>query len=307
MESTQMEFRPIRPDELNAWAEFCARTFGDQESRYFLNHFLDDPFRDYSGVFVAVAGTRICASARVFTRRVYLGGTEVSMGGIGEVCTDPDFRRMGLSGKLLAMCIEYMNSRRLAVSMLFTGRYGHYARYGWQRAARPLIKIALCARAGENARAADAQSLGMEKMRALYCQANRGLCGVIVRDTAYWDSWLKADADRARALYLDGQLVGYINAKVESGVLCVNDAALLPQSLGALGALLRAAAPDPSVQAAVLPRAVCPPGEGEPQQEDSLMVRLNFPIELAGEAITDTPALIRFGREDWTFWNADGF
>ena len=111
-----VEFRTLRREELNQWFDHCAQVFtqGEYTDRmrlYFMRHWYNDSRRRLSGIQVAVVDGEIASTIRVFLRNVYLQGRITAMGGIGEVSTKPQFRRQGLSSKLLEMSIAYMESR----------------------------------------------------------------------------------------------------------------------------------------------------------------------------------------------------
>lgn len=104
---TSYTLRGLRPTEIGVWAEFCASVFAYKDnpphSSYFSRHFISDrERRSSSWIRVAVNGERIVASCRVFFRRISVGDQKTLTGaGIGEVCTDTDHRRRGLSKQLL--------------------------------------------------------------------------------------------------------------------------------------------------------------------------------------------------------------
>jgi predicted acetyltransferase len=82
---------------------------------------------------VAEVDGRLVSGVDVFIRPMRdEAGLPVQVGGIGSVATHEDFRRQGHSGKLLLAAIELMVAEECAWSLLFTGTFSHYARYGWE-------------------------------------------------------------------------------------------------------------------------------------------------------------------------------
>ncbi|MCG9895945.1 MAG: GNAT family N-acetyltransferase [Fimbriimonadaceae bacterium] len=90
------------------------------------------PYRDLDDCSVAVVDGEIVAAVDVFFRDVYDSeGMLRRMGGIGSVATLPEYRKQGLSGRLLERALEVMEKKGAEWSLLFTGVNSHYARYGW--------------------------------------------------------------------------------------------------------------------------------------------------------------------------------
>ena len=101
--------RGLTEAEVKPWAAFCASIFAYKANppppEYFERHYFNDPVHKAS--FIRVAFTKeeepkIVASCRVFERCIADGqGGTILAGGIGEVCTNNDHRRRGLSKELL--------------------------------------------------------------------------------------------------------------------------------------------------------------------------------------------------------------
>ena len=106
-----VEFRTLRREELNQWFDYCAQVFTQgstpTDALYFMRHWYNDSRRRLSGIrwlwltarLPVPSGPGMCICCR---------GRSSLMGGIGEVSTKPQFRRQGLSSKLLEMSIAYM-------------------------------------------------------------------------------------------------------------------------------------------------------------------------------------------------------
>ncbi|UJR12015.1 hypothetical protein I4U23_016193 [Adineta vaga] len=78
----------------------------------------------------------------VFIRRLILRSNEDNLeylcGGICDVATIPEYRRQGLSRRLLTMAIDKMEkSNAFDLSMLGTGIHNHYTTLGWEQMHQP--------------------------------------------------------------------------------------------------------------------------------------------------------------------------
>lgn len=87
---------------------------------------------------------RIVSVVGLLTREVAVGAQRlpVWVGGVGGVCTHPDFQRRGFSGQLLERAADYMRADlRMPFGLLVCGphRTHFYASHGWQTLAAPMV------------------------------------------------------------------------------------------------------------------------------------------------------------------------
>ena len=66
-----MEFRALRPEELEAWLDHVTSVFTGGR-QYFSNHWHNDPWRDAEGIRIAVDNGTIVSTVRVFIRKIFL-------------------------------------------------------------------------------------------------------------------------------------------------------------------------------------------------------------------------------------------
>lgn len=225
------EFRSLRWEELPEWFDHCAsvfageRTFDDMR-QYFMNHWYNDSNRKLDGIFVAVADGRIVSTVRVFHRYMYLNGTMVSMGGIGEVSTQPEHRRKGLSSRLLEMAIRYMESSGMVISALGTGVPQHYARFGWETVPRFICEAEVEAKPDSEVRLLDWDD-PQELHQVISCYDDYAVqfSGMLVRDEGYWHKWVRTEAGRAWILKEGSEVIAYLMVKQQNdpAVLLIQD------------------------------------------------------------------------------------
>ncbi|HEY3365577.1 MAG TPA: GNAT family N-acetyltransferase [Symbiobacteriaceae bacterium] len=237
--------RALRPEELDDWLDFVHRVFGVARE-YFARHWGCDPWRNLESIRVAVHGGRIVATLRIFHRTIYLGGVPVSIGGIGEVSTDPDYRRQGLSGLLLEDACRRMAELGMAVSVLFAGRQGHYTRHGWAPVPIPFGVTELKVRTDllGNLTSATFDGLAVNPvspadapdLAALYGACASGLNGTLVRDhPGYWWDWLPAEWPEVWVARAGDRPVGYLAGKwLSLWDLRVEEFVAAPSEAGAL-------------------------------------------------------------------------
>lgn len=80
---------------------------------------------------------RVVSNVSIYPANVQWGDAVLKIGGIGGVATDPDCRKHGYAGMILADCIEYMEKDLdCDLSILWTGIPDYYRRWGWEHAAQ---------------------------------------------------------------------------------------------------------------------------------------------------------------------------
>ncbi len=305
-----MEFRALKKEELTQWVEHTGQVFAETGPEYFLRHIENDPSTDFEGIFVAVESGVIASTLRVFTRKMYLCGCAVDFGGIGEVSTKDEFRRQGLSGKLLHMAIDYMNRKNMPISMLFTGTNRHYARYGWMTVPNRQINVDLSNIVGlaEDYALRPVEEGDWAAIRGIYELYSSGLDGVILRDHPdYWAQWIRSEVKAPYALVKGGELVAYLDFEANEKRIAIREFGQKPDVDILLPAFKQLALQQNLVERLLVPEALLP-GCVSANYSESLgtMVRLNHAFTLGGQRIESGADLVRaFAQLTW--WSADGF
>ncbi len=76
---------------------------------------------------------RVVSNVSIYPAQVQWGDAVLKIGGIGGVATDPDYRKHGYAGTILAHCLEYMDHELdCDLSILWTGIPDYYRRWGWE-------------------------------------------------------------------------------------------------------------------------------------------------------------------------------
>lgn len=208
-----MEFRALNAEELETWLDHVTSVFTGGR-RYFSNHWHNDPWRDPEGIRIAVDNGKIVSTVRVFIRKMYLHGEPVTVGGIGEVSTRPEYRRRGLATQLLKDAIGFMESRNIVTSSLH-GSQRIYSVEGWEKVPRYYAKQPMTARklVVWDVRPANFDDHAeVERIAALYDAYARKFNGTFVRDDmAYWTEWVRTESPSAWVAERDGTIEGYVS------------------------------------------------------------------------------------------------
>lgn len=296
-----MEFRTISPSELETWSRLCGNVFGG-DGTYFYNHFINDPDADCGGIFVASDGCKLVSSVRVFTRRIFIGGDETGMGGIGEVCTLPEYRSKGINTRLLEMAVVYMCRNRLETSFLFTGSNHHYAHTGWFTVPRRRVTLDITGIPADGFDFTDTFSLPVSSAGRFYNENAVRYNGPIVRSKEYYRRWILKSEGTHRALVRDGKIAACAVYNISEKVLNLSEYTG-DQTL--LLSLLSSAAAENTAERALVP-AVYAPENTDYSENFSLMVRFNLPF-MAGNNYINTSGALAAALSDCVFFDNDGF
>lgn len=88
--------------------------------------------------FIVREDGRLVSHVGLFSMQAVADGSEVRVGGIGDVATHPDYQGKGYMGKLMEFAATKMKEREIPLSILWgdTQRYRHY---GWETAGREIV------------------------------------------------------------------------------------------------------------------------------------------------------------------------
>jgi len=224
-----IEFRSLRQDELAAWFDHCTAVFSGKTNdlitqKLFIDHYYNDPNKDVEGILVACEDGKIVSTVKVIYRKAYFFHREISLGGISEVSTRPDYQGQGLATRLLNAAIQQMSDRHINLSML-RGTSGIYGKLGFVKA-MTYSKIARVT--GNNGQAFTMRPANLESdipvLKAIYTEYSRKLSGAFARDDErYWKLWVKAEARNLWVVEDNLQVVAYVNFKYENACLCIDE------------------------------------------------------------------------------------
>ena len=220
-----MEFRALYPDELEVWLDHVTHVFTGGR-QYFSNHWHNDPWRDPEGIRIAVDNGTIVSTVRVFIRKMFLHGEPITVGGIGEVSTRPEYRRRGLATQLLKDSIQFMESRDIVMSSLH-GSQRIYSVEGWERVPRYYARQPFTAKkqvAWEVRPANFDDTAEVKRIAAIYDGYARQFNGTFVRDDmAYWTDWVRTESPDAWVAERDGVIEGYVSVVRRENQLTVEE------------------------------------------------------------------------------------
>ena len=225
-----MEIRGARESELEQVVELSCLAFdSDDHERYWQYVQGDSSYRP-SQTRVVVVNGKVVSTLRVWERRIRVGESLVTMGGIGGVCTHPNYRGVGYASALMRDTIGYLKTTGYDIGALFTIIPDEfYSKLGW--VSLPLrSSIVMCNSSIEAEMPPGWQitdftpETDLDAVAKLYDIANEQQSGVIARTRAYWDmapsrlrSILPAVIARRVGETSASELGGYLNYQFYPG------------------------------------------------------------------------------------------
>ncbi len=215
--------RAVRAEEreecLNLW---CAVWPGEGSPAYFRRYFYGDvewlPYYTQVGVLDG----KIVSAVQICKRIVACGDARLTMGGIANVATLPEYRGRGYNTQCLQSAIAIMEADAMDFSLLFTGIHEYYARHGFETLEQAWLSGVIRSDftpsvAKYTIRRAVAGDLS--GIQACYDDYNRHRPIAVQRTSSYWRDWMNVDAEHIpdtllTAVEPDGHVVGYVNTGV---------------------------------------------------------------------------------------------
>jgi predicted acetyltransferase len=127
-----VDVRAIREDEMGACLDLWKKVWPDDRPGSFERYFFGDA--DYQPEYtrVAVLDGGLVSAVQIVKRTISCGGFTLTLGGIANVATDPDYRGEGFASTCLKQAIEVMEADAMDLSLLFTGSPDFYIKCGYE-------------------------------------------------------------------------------------------------------------------------------------------------------------------------------
>ena len=188
-----MEIRGARESELEQVVELNCMAFNPNQHERYWQYVRGDSSYRLSQTRVVVVNDKVVSTLRVWERRIRVGASLVTMGGIGGVCTDAKYRGVGYASALMRHTIGYLQTIGCDLGVLFTIiPEEFYHRFGWTSFPLRGFTVKLNS-ATLTESPSDWQISGfnsetdLNAVAKIYDIANAQQSGAISRTRAYWD------------------------------------------------------------------------------------------------------------------------
>ena len=241
-----MEIRAVRESELEQVVELCCLAFNpDGHERYWQYVRGDSSYR-LPQTRVVVVNDTVIATLRVWERRMQVGASLVTMGGIGGVCTHPKYRGVGYASALMRDTIDYLRMTGCDIGALFTIiPEVFYRRLGWTSLPLHGFNV-VCNSMTRPIDSSEWQltdfnlETDLNAVAALYDLANDQQSGTIARTRAYWDMAPCRIREVLPTVVArqNGRISGYLNYGIHEKTAEVREVGYIPSNPEVLDALV---------------------------------------------------------------------
>ena len=218
-----VEFRAIAEQEREeCLALWCTVWPGENSRSYFRRYFYGDVEWLPYYTQVAVVDGKLVSAVQICKRSVACGEFQLTMGGIANVATLPEFRGRGYNTECMQQAIQVMEADAMDFSLLFTGINAYYARLGYETLPRRQLSGTIRAdlvppSSDVTVRRATDDDLPL--IRSIYDAYNAQRPIAVQRSDAYWRDWIGiAPGQVPETLFVAvspaGEVCGYIRTGV---------------------------------------------------------------------------------------------
>ena len=240
-----MEIRGAYESELEQVVELCCLAFNpDGHERYWQYVRGDSSYR-LPQTRVVVVNDRVVSTLRVWERRIRVGASLVTMGGIGGVCTHPKYRGVGYASALMRDTIDYLQITGCDIGALFTIiPESFYRHLGWT--SLPLHGFSVPCNSTTNIADPSGWEItafnpeaDLDAVARLYDFNNAEQSGTLARTRAYWDMAPCRIREVLPTVVArrDGHIRGYLNYGIHGKTAEVREVGYIPNNPEVLEAL----------------------------------------------------------------------
>ncbi len=240
-----MEIRAAQESELEQVVELNCMAFNPNQHERYWQYVRGDSSYRLSQTRVVVVNDRVVSTLRVWERRLRVGASLVTMGGIGGVCTHPKYRGVGYASALMQHTIGYLQTTGYDVGVLFTIiPEEFYRKFGWT--SFPLHGFQIKYNSATTEKPSDLQirafnaETDLDAVASIHDTANAQQSGTVSRTRAYWDM----EPSRIRGIlptvvaHCNGNICGYLNYEIDGKCAKVREVGHLPDNPDVLDALV---------------------------------------------------------------------
>ena len=238
-----MEIRAAHESELEQVVELSCLAFDSDDHERYWQYVQGDSSYRLPQTRVVVVNDKVVSTLRVWERRIRVGASLVTMGGIGGVCTHPRYRGVGYASALMRDTIGYLRTTGCDIGALFSIiPEGFYHRLGW--VSLPLWGSFLMCSSSMEAKPPLGWQItdfnpetDLDAVARLYNIANEQQSGAIARTRAYWDmapSRIRGILPTVVARRIEetcaSKLGGYLNYQLDKKVAEVLEVGYMPDN-----------------------------------------------------------------------------
>ncbi|MCG9128912.1 GNAT family N-acetyltransferase [Candidatus Poribacteria bacterium] len=230
-----MEIRAAHKKELEQVVELNCIAFNPNQHERYWQYVKNDSSYRLQQTRVVVINNRVVSTLRIWERRIRIGDSLVTMGGIGGVCTHPKYQGVGYASALMRQTTEYFKTEGYDLGILFTIiPKEFYEKFGWT--SLPIEGFNLPIKPTDGNKKETAYEIrdfnletDLDAVASIYDISNGRQSGTISRTRSYWDM----EPSRIRGIlptvvaHQNGYPVGYLNYQIDEASVDIREVGYL--------------------------------------------------------------------------------
>lgn len=213
------EVRDVRPEEREECLELWCRVWSEGQRAFFHRYLYKDSNWKPHYTQVGVLDGKIVSAVQIVRRTVWCGEVQLTMGGLANVSTLPEYRGKGFNTACLKRALAIMEAEEMDFSALGTGIPEYYERIGYT--VFPILQTEGSVRKPQSSfshaelKVREATEADLPAIRAIHAEYNLKRPITVVRTPEYWSQWMglsegQPPKDFLVAADAGGQVVGYL-------------------------------------------------------------------------------------------------
>jgi predicted acetyltransferase len=226
-----ISIRGMKPHELDTVHRMLERAFRRTSKAFFDQQVRHDPLLRPQHTRLLVENGRILSCVRVYFRKIGCKGMSLSVGGIGDVGTDPSAQGKGYATQLLTDTTAYMRKKGAILSILFTRIQPFYRNIGYLTIPTLDIRTRPPAPSSSIAHRPVDMNRDLSPVIQLYKSFNQHRTGPVIRRRPYWKHQLRFPRLDPKLFWVceeKGKITCYMRGFINGEILRIQEFGCLP-------------------------------------------------------------------------------
>ena len=214
-----------KSEDVNALMEMTYFSFAvKRQEQELIKKFIDYGLSNGTEIYGVYDSGKLVAAYLLYPFQMRLRNSIVPIGGIGMVCSRPDYRRKGVIRFMIKKSIETMRSKDMVASILYPFNVNFYRKYGWELFFRKKVvsfNPALLMTKEDSSVAVEYLKFPDKDCKEFYNEHVRKEYNMVLRDSTHWKKQLELSNSEASngivKFEKDGKIVGIMALYLSGG------------------------------------------------------------------------------------------
>ncbi|MBO8166670.1 MAG: GNAT family N-acetyltransferase [Kosmotoga sp.] len=214
-----------KSEDVNSLMEMAYFSFAvKRQEQELIKKFIDYGLSNGTEIYGVYDSDKLVAAYLLYPFQMRLRNSIVPVGGIGMVCSRPDYRRKGVIRFMIKKSIETMRSKDMVASILYPFNVNFYRKYGWELFFRKKVvsfNPALLMTKEDSSVAVEYLKFPDKDCKEFYNKHARKEYNMVLRDGHHWEKQLELSNSEASngivKFEKDGKIVGIMALYLSGG------------------------------------------------------------------------------------------